>query len=90
MARKPANLEWLGTTSEQADLLDFLDHLGNNGWDRNSQTDEIMPKLLADCWEAGLTMPQVKEAMESIGYSRQALHQLERWESKRTTGKFGR
>lgn len=90
MARKPPNLEWLGFTIEQAELLDFLDHLGNNGWGRNSQTDEVMPSLLAECWEAGLTMQQVQQAMKSIGYSRQALHQLDRWESKRATGRFGR
>lgn len=90
MARKPSNLEWLGFTREQAELLDFLDHVGNNGWDRNGQTDVLMPTLLADCWEAGLTMQQVQQAMESIGYSRQNLHQLERWESKRTTGRFGK
>jgi hypothetical protein len=65
MARKPANVEWLGFITEQAELLDFLDHLGNNGWDRNGQTDEIMPRTLADCWEAGLTMPQVQQAMPS-------------------------
>jgi hypothetical protein len=35
-------------------------------------------------------MEQVKAAMASIGYSRNAIRQLERWESKRTTGKFGR
>ena len=90
MTRKPPNLEWLGFTKDQAELLDFLDHLGNNGWDRNGQTEAIMPSVLADCWEAGLTMQQVQQAMKSIGYSGQALHQLDRWESKRTTGRFGR
>ena len=49
-----------------------------------------MPKLLGDFEEAGLPLARVKEAMESIGYGKQALHQLDRWESKRTTGKFGR
>ena len=62
----------------------------NNGWDRNGQTDGMMPKVLEDCWAAGLTMQQVQQAMGSTGYSRQALHQLDRWESKRTTGKFGK
>jgi hypothetical protein len=90
MARKPPNLEWLGFTDEQAKLLDFLDYLGNNGWSGNSQTDEIMPKVLAECWQAGLTMQQVQQSMKSIGYSPDALHQLERWESKRATGRFGR
>jgi len=49
-----------------------------------------MPKLLGDFEAAGLSLTQIKEAMESIGYSKRALHQLDRWESKRTTGKFGR
>jgi hypothetical protein len=70
--------------------LDFLDHLGNNGWARNSQTEALMPKLLGDLEQAGLPLVQVKEAMASIGYGKQALHELDRWESKRTTGKFGR
>ena len=74
----------------QAELLDFLDHLGNNGWARNSQTEALMPKLLGDLEQAGLPLVQVKEAMASIGYGKQALHELDRWESKRTTGKFGR
>lgn len=90
MARTPANLGWLGFTEEQAGHLDVLDHLGKSGWDRTSQTNGIMPSLLADLWESGLTMDQVQPAMSSIGYNRQALHQLERWESKRAMGKFGR
>jgi hypothetical protein len=49
-----------------------------------------MPKLLGDLEQAGLPLAQVKEAMASIGYGKQALHELDRWESKRTTGKFGR
>ena len=90
MARKTANVEWLDFTTRQAHLLDRLDFLGNNGWGRNNHTDAVMPRILADCWEADLTMPRVQSAMESIGYSRSALHQLDRWESKRTTGKLGR
>jgi hypothetical protein len=31
MARRPANVSWLGFTAPQADLLDLLDFLGNNG-----------------------------------------------------------
>ena len=42
--RKPSNVSWLGFTQDQARLLDFLDHLGNNGWATNSQTDALMPK----------------------------------------------
>lgn len=90
MVRKPPNVEWFGFTKEQGELLDFIDFIGNNGWDRNGQTDELMPNLLASCQEAGLTMARIKQAMESVGYSRHAVHQLDRWESKRTTGKFGR
>ena len=91
MTRKPPNVSWLGFTKRQAELLDFLDHLGNNGWARNSQTEALMPKLLDDpSGQAGLPLVQVKEAMASIGYGKQALHELDRWESKRTTGKFGR
>ena len=89
VTRKPPNVEWLGFTKEQADLLDFLDFVGNNGWDRNGQSEALMPGLLARCWDAGLTMHDVQRAMESIGYSRGALHQLDRWESKRSTGRFG-
>jgi len=57
--------------------MDFLDYLGNNGWARNSQTDAVMPKVLGDCEEEGLTVARVKEGMMSIGYSRHALHQLD-------------
>ena len=49
-----------------------------------------MPKLLGDLEQAGLPLVQVKQAMASICYGKQALHELDRWESKRTTGKFGR
>jgi hypothetical protein len=84
---QPSNVSWLGFTEDQAELLDFLDHLGNNGWARNSQTDALMPRVLGDCEEAGLTVACVTEAMMS-GYGRHALHQLDRWESKRTTGRY--
>lgn len=92
MTRKPPTFSWqgLGSTQQQADLLDRLDFYGNNGWGRNPQAEVVMPKLLGDIEEAGLPLARVKEAMGSIGYGKQALHQLNRWESKRTTGKFGR
>jgi hypothetical protein len=64
--------------------------VGNNGWGRNGQTEALMPKLLGDLEQAGLPLAQVKEAMASIGYGKHAIHELDRWESKRTTGKFGR
>lgn len=92
MTRRPPNITWQGQgfTREQSDLLDLLDLYGNDGWDRNPQTEVIMPKLLGDFEEIDLPLARVKEAMEGIGYGKQALHQLDRWESKRTTGKFGR
>jgi hypothetical protein len=90
VTRRPPNFSWQGFTQKQADLLDGLDFYGNNGWARNPQTAVVMPTLLGDFEEAGLPLAQVKEAMESIGYGKDALHQLDRWESKRTTGKFGR
>ncbi|HEU4542711.1 MAG TPA: hypothetical protein VFR23_16400 [Jiangellaceae bacterium] len=31
MARRPADFTWIGFTPEQVELLEFLDHLGNNG-----------------------------------------------------------
>jgi hypothetical protein len=90
MTRRPPNFSWQGFTPKQADLLDRLDFYGNNGWARNPQTEVVMPTMLGDLEKAGLPMARVKEAMESIGYGNDALHQLDRWESKRTTGKFGR
>jgi hypothetical protein len=87
---KPANFEWLGFTEEQIKLLNFLDFVGNNAWSRNSQTESLMPTVMGNLSAAGLTMDQIKEAMRAIGYSRDALHQLDRWESKRTTGRFGK
>ena len=89
MARKPANLSWIGFTPEQAELLDRIDFYGNNAWSRTGQTEALMPKLLSDCEREGLSLHRLKEAMASIGYGKDALHQLDRWESKRTTGKFG-
>ena len=90
MSWKPPNFSWPGVTWKQAELLDFLDHLGKNGWARNGQSEALVPTLLADLEQAGLPFVQVKEATASIGYHGDTLHQLERWESKRTTGKFGR
>ncbi|MGP5671425.1 hypothetical protein [Brachybacterium alimentarium] len=90
MARKPENVSWFGVTPEQAKILDEFDHYGNNGWDRNSQTEALMPALLRDAADAGLTVAVIREKMESMGYDRRATHQLVRWERKRTTGKFGK
>lgn len=90
MALRPPDHSWPGYNQAHAELLDFLDDLGNNGWARNPQTEEIMPNLMGDIHKAGLSVDRVKDAMASIGYDRTALHELDRWESKRTTGKFGR
>jgi hypothetical protein len=40
--------------------------------------------------DAGIPLARVKEAMAEIGYDKDDLHQLERWESKRRTGRFGK
>ncbi|GAB3188254.1 hypothetical protein [Nesterenkonia suensis] len=90
MAKKPHNFQWLGFTDEQIKLLDLIDHVGNNGWARNSQTEEMLPNVLAHCAKEGLTIDQVVSAMESIGYDRRTTHQLVRWDRKRRTGKFGK
>lgn len=88
--QETARLSWEGFTPEQADLLDDLDVCGNNEWDRIAYTETRLPTLLYDLAETGLTLAQVKAAMASIGYGKNALHQLDRWDSKRRTGKFGR
>ena len=90
MARKPENHSWLDVTSAQGALLDRIDFYGNNGWGRTSQLEEMMPHLLFECAQMELPLRQIKDAMESIGYSKNSIHQLDRWESKRTTGRFGR
>ncbi|MGW4593538.1 hypothetical protein ACWEKJ_40010 [Amycolatopsis thermoflava] len=89
MSRKPPGHSWSGFTEAEGRLLDFLDHLGNNGWARNPQSEELMP-MLSELHETGLGLERVKNAMASLGYDNDDLHQLDRWESKRTTGKFGR
>lgn len=89
MTRKPKNFQWLGSTEEQVDDLDFLDHLGNNAWARTSQTEALMPKLIVEL-EESIGLDRVKQAMADIGYHEKALHMLDRWYSKATTGKFGR
>lgn len=90
MARRPKNFTWLGFSDEQVKQLDFLDFVGNNGWGRNSQTEALMPNLLQDFADEGISIDRVKQAMADIGYGQHALHELDRWESKRTTGRFGR
>lgn len=90
MTRKPSNVSWLGFDDQQRRILDTLDQIGNNGWDSNGQTDEMMPALLARAAASDLPLHRIKEAMGSVGYTRADLHQLDRWESKRLTGRFGK
>ncbi|TDP98868.1 MULTISPECIES: hypothetical protein [unclassified Leifsonia] len=90
MTHSPASLSWIGFTKDQYDLLETPHFIGNNGWDRNGQTDEMMPGLLERAAAQGLSLARIKEAMTAVGHSRAELHQLERRESKRTTGRFGR
>lgn len=90
MARKPSNVEWVGFSAQQIDLLNRLDFYGNNASARTSQLNVLMPILLRECEEAALTLEVMKPALAAVGYGRHALHQLERWESKRQTGVFGR
>lgn len=90
MARKPPNVSWFGFSVEQGELLDSIDFYGNNGWARNSQTEFMMPVLLKEAADAGLAVETIIEKMQSIGYDRRSTHELERWERKRLTGKFGR
>ncbi len=48
-----------------------------------------MPKVLAGIEASAMTIAQVKDAMKSIGHSRDAIHQRDRGASKPATGKFG-
>lgn len=89
MAKKPENFEWLGFTSEQTRLLNMLDHLGNNGWGRNPQSDAMMPGLLGKCADEGLSIEVIKQAMADIGYGKHALHQLDRWSPRELLASSG-
>jgi len=90
MTPPPESRCWIGFTKDQHDLLVSLHLIGNNGWDRNGQTDAMMPVVLERAVTQDLSLARIEEAMLAVGHSRQVLHQLDRWESKRTTGKFGR
>lgn len=90
MAKRPAGYEWPGFNDEQRRLLNMIDTIGNNGWSRTGQTEAMMPKLLRDWADSGKTFDELSAAMAGIGYDRGSLHQLSRWESKRTTGRFGK
>ncbi|WP_431911171.1 hypothetical protein, partial [Amycolatopsis thermoflava] len=89
MSRKPPGHSWSGFTEAQGGCWTSLITLGNNGWARNPQSEELMPKVLNNLLEAGLGLERIRDAMGSLGYDNDSLHQLDHWESKRTTGKFG-
>lgn len=89
MTKKPAGDTWGEFTKEQSRLLDRIDFYGNNAWSRNSQSEVMMPAILGECANAGLDLGRIKSAMVSVGYSSRSVHQLDRWESRRLTGKFG-
>ena len=89
MARKPDNFEWLGFSAERLRLLDFIDVIGNNGWARNSHSEELVPRKLTEWAATGATIDDLVAAMRAIGYYPENLHQLRRWESRRVTGRFG-
>ena len=63
------------------DLLGTLHTIGNNGWGRNGQTDEMMPRLLDRAAAEELSLARINETMSAAGNTRNALHQLDRWES---------
>jgi len=50
----------------------------------------MMTILLHECEQVALTLEDVSRAVAAVGYDARALHQLERWESNRRTGAFGR
>ena len=77
-------------TPEQVKWLTMLNHIGNNGWARNSYSDLMVPATLRNLEEARLTFVEIAEAMLAIGHGKREGHSLERYERKRTTGKFGR
>lgn len=67
MTRKPDNVSWLGFDKEQRRALDTLDQVANNGWDRNGQSDELLPALLGQAERAHLPLAQIKDAIRSVG-----------------------
>lgn len=89
MARTPSDGKVEGFMQTQGTLLERVKFHGNNNWTKTPQTSELMPKLLAQCAQEGLSLDQIVEAMRAEGFSPRALRQLKRWEKKRTTGKLG-
>jgi hypothetical protein len=80
---------WLGSPRSKQDCSTSSGLVGHNEWKRNGQAEELVPQLLAHALKIGLTLAQVKEAMRTVGYNPNALDNLDRWESKRTTGTCG-
>jgi hypothetical protein len=90
MTPAPSDLSWIRFANEQHDILETLHFIGNNGSDRNGQTDEMMPRVLDRAAAADLSLVRIKEAMAAVGHSLHQLRQLDRWDSKQTPGRFGR
>lgn len=86
MSRKPSEFEWSDVTEVQRSLLNQLDFLGGSAWHRTRETEKLIPGILRRLGDAGLTFDEIKHRMRSIGYSRNALRQLELWQSTRGAG----
>ncbi|GHE81068.1 hypothetical protein GCM10017786_09210 [Amycolatopsis deserti] len=68
--------------------VDRSDPGGGPGVDGVRPADRPPPEV--PFHEAGLGLELIRKAMAALGYDNVDLHQLDRWESKRTTDKFGR
>jgi hypothetical protein len=82
--RKPVDFEWLGYTAQQIRILNGLDRLGDHDWVSDLRNQEAMPRMMRMLQATGLTITSTREAMRAIGYGKNALLQLDRWESERT------
>ena len=90
MARRPASFTWLGFTPEQVELLESSTTSETTAGRGTAKTGAVMPKLMQEFADSGVELVRIKETMAAIGYGKHALHELDRWESKCTTGRFGR
>ncbi|ROZ62475.1 hypothetical protein EDL96_09810 [Kocuria soli] len=74
--------------SEPERTFDMLQHIGNNGWARNSQSESLCPVYLQTLADQGVSIQDTLNEMRSRGFSGHALRQLQRWENKRVYGVF--
>ncbi|GAA4710832.1 hypothetical protein Prum_091480 [Phytohabitans rumicis] len=89
----PTNLSALSRTTPQfsGPYLSLAEgYLAHYRTEDGSTSRRLYVERLQDFADSGVALAQIKEAMYQIGYNKHALHQLDRWESKRTTGRFGR